>query len=267
MTFCARSDFNQLRGKAMIPTRLIVLSFIAALTCFSTANASPQMTAYAAMDNNGHWTSQNPVQPMGDAPSRRHKARKQAQNPHLDANGDKAVSIGSGVIRSHKTGATARVSPKAAPAMQAMLNDLEENYGAKIKFIGGYRAGTCSGDTHYCLLRHQHWFGYAMDVCQTDRGVVDPSCMLPEPAVFNKIARAHGLYEGSVWCNGDYGHVQFLNSGGCNGTAHGRGGHKFATMTGQMTEANVEEVSVKIKHHRHHRRVHYARKTQSVWAY
>ena len=157
-------------------------------------------------------------------------------------------AIGSGMIRSHKTGATAHVSPSAAPAMQAMLDDLEQNHGATIRFVGGIRAGRCS-------LGSQHPCGWAMDVCQLSRGVVDSRCNLPAPAEFHRIARAHGLYEGAVWCNTDYGHVQFKDSGGCNVAAHGRGGVRLATLTGKMVEA--QDNSARRRHH--HRRIHIAR--------
>ena len=167
-----------------------------------------------------------------------------------DANENRVErAIGSGVIRSHKTGATAHVSSRAAPAMQAMLDDLEHNHGATIRFVGGIRAGRCS-------LGSQHPCGWAMDVCQLSRGVVDPRCNLPAPAEFHRIARAHGLYEGAVWCNTDYGHVQFKDSGGCNIAAHGRGGVKLATLTGKMV--NVQDNSA--RRHRHHRRIHIARR-------
>lgn len=183
---------------------------------------------------------------------RNHRA---STGPH-DANENRAeIAAGSGIIRSHKTGASARVSPRAAAAMQSMINDLEQNYGATVRFVGGYRNGSCpQGEgRHYCLLRHQHFFGLAMDVCQTSRGVVDPRCNLPAPAIFHRIARAHGLYEGSVWCNTDYGHVQFINSGGCNIAAHGRGDIRLATLTGKVVEAGVSHAP---RHwHRHHYRV------------
>lgn len=125
---------------------------------------------------------------------RSHKARKvhRAAKP-TDANGN-------GVVRSHKTGAIARVSPKFAPKFQAYIDDLEAA-GARIRFMGGYRKGPCwSGGLHPC--------GQALDVCQTRRGVVDPRCNLPGRAAIARIAESHGLFEGGQWCHSDYGHVQ-----------------------------------------------------------
>ena len=108
---------------------------------------------------------------------------------------------GGGIVRSHKTGATARVSVAFASTAQAVVDDLEQNYGAAIKFMGGYRRGPCaSWSLHPC--------GLAIDLCQLARGVVDGRCNMPSRAIEEKVARAHGAYSGGEWCNNDRGHIQ-----------------------------------------------------------
>jgi len=112
-----------------------------------------------------------------------------------------SLPASSETIRSHKTGATAQVSAKFAATAQAIIDDLENNYGAAIRFMGGYRKGHGS-------IRHMHPWGLALDLCQYARGVVDRRCHLPSPAIEAKVARAHGAQSGAEWCNGDRGHIQ-----------------------------------------------------------
>ena len=114
----------------------------------------------------------------------------------LDANGNP-----SGIIVSARTGARARVGVAYAARFQAYINDLENNYGARVLFMGGIRPGRCSPSS-------EHPCGKALDVCQLRRGVVDRRCNLPGRAVIGQIAAAHGLFEGGRWCNSDYGHAQ-----------------------------------------------------------
>jgi len=119
-----------------------------------------------------------------------------------------AVEAGSGVVRSGKTGATARVSPRWSGVFQAYVDDLEAR-GAAVYYMGGYRRGRCSvGSQHPC--------GSALDVCQDHRGHVSGArnCNLPGPVEMAAIASRHGLFEGGVWCRRpDYGHVQAIASG------------------------------------------------------
>jgi hypothetical protein len=106
-----------------------------------------------------------------------------------------------GVVISRKTGARARVGVDHAARFQAYIDDLENNHGARILFMGGTRPGQCrSSSMHPC--------GRALDVCQRGRGVVDPRCRLPPRRALAQIASSHGLFEGGRWCNSDYGHVQ-----------------------------------------------------------
>lgn len=137
-----------------------------------------------------------------------------------------------GIIRSAKTGATARVSPKHAAAFQSYINDLEA-MGAKIYYMGGYRNGRCSAGS-------QHPCGSALDVCQDSRGRVSGArdCHLPGPAAMAAAAARRGLHEGSVWCRRpDYGHVQAIKTGS---TCSARGWvgdgkrHYLASMTGEV---------------------------------
>lgn len=109
---------------------------------------------------------------------------------------------GSGIVRSAKTGATARVSPRYAGRFQAYVNALESG-GASIYYMGGYRRGRCSAGS-------QHPCGMALDVCQDRRDHVSghKNCNLPGRSELIRIAAAHGLFEGGQWCHGDMGHAQ-----------------------------------------------------------
>jgi len=107
---------------------------------------------------------------------------------------------GSGLIRSGKTGATARVGAAYAARFQAYIDDLESR-GASVRFMGGIRKGRCSSS-------HMHPCGRALDVCQLSRGHVDGRCHLPDRNTIAAVASRHGLFEGGQWCNSDYGHAQ-----------------------------------------------------------
>ena len=159
-------------------------------------------------------------------------------------------SYGAGIIRSGKTGEIAHVSPQYAARFQSFLDDLE-SHGATVYYMGGIRPGHCS-------LGSQHPCGWAVDFCQDYYGHVSglKDCNLPRPAEFHELVRAHGLYDGSIWCHSDYGHVQAKDSGGCSVAAHGSWGHghvRLASMTG-----SIQFVA---RHHlRHHHRLRYARR-------
>lgn len=120
---------------------------------------------------------------------------KTGRSAEVDANGN------AGIIISHKTGAKAKVSPQHAAKFQAYIDDLENNHGSIIKFMGGYRRGHCSSG-------HMHPCGRAIDVCQLRRGAVDRRCNLPDRVTIAVIAARHGLIEGGRWMNSDYGHAQ-----------------------------------------------------------
>jgi hypothetical protein len=114
----------------------------------------------------------------------------------LDGNGNAA-----GIIISSKTGARARVGVAYAARFQAYIDDLENNHGARVLFMGGIRPGRCRPAS-------QHPCGKALDVCQLGWGRVDPRCKLPDRLTLGRIAAAHGLFEGGRWCHSDYGHAQ-----------------------------------------------------------
>jgi hypothetical protein len=114
----------------------------------------------------------------------------------LDGNGNAA-----GIIISSKTGARARVGVAYAARFQAYIDDLENNHGARVLFMGGIRPGRCRPAS-------QHPCGKALDVCQLGWGRVDPRCKLPDRVTLGRIAATHGLFEGGRWCHSDYGHAQ-----------------------------------------------------------
>lgn len=118
------------------------------------------------------------------------------QGYRSDANGNAA-----GFVISSRTGARARVGIRYVARFQAYIDDLENNHGARVLFMGGIRPGGCSPSS-------EHPCGKALDVCQLRRGVVDSRCKLPGRAALAQIAASHGLFEGGRWCNSDYGHAQ-----------------------------------------------------------
>ena len=144
-------------------------------------------------------------------PSGRRASAQRRKAVLTDANGGRVTKAypaprqwvsGAGVVRSAKTGATARVAPQHAAKFQAYIDDLEAR-GAAVHYMGGIRKGRCwSGGLHPC--------GKALDVCQDARDRVSglKNCRLPGRAELARIAAAHGLFEGGQWCNGDMGHVQ-----------------------------------------------------------
>lgn len=159
-----------------------------------------------------------PAYPTADAvragrqPSRaasRRVAASAPRHPGLEARmaspeARQGESTGSGVVRSAKTGATARVAPRHRAKFQAYIDDLESR-GAAVYYMGGLRRGRCS-------LASQHPCGGALDVCQDRRDRVSgrKNCHLPQRADLISIAARHGLFEGGQWCNGDMGHAQVI---------------------------------------------------------
>jgi hypothetical protein len=150
-------------------------------------------------DNNGRCVGAHETRSAPGSQIDRRKTRGKnsvAPRPVLDANGNEV-----GAVVSAKTGARTRVGAAYAARFQAYIDDLENNYGARILFMGGIRPGRCS-------VASEHPCGKALDVCQLRRGVVDPRCHLPGRALLAEIAASHGLFEGGRWCNSDYGHAQ-----------------------------------------------------------
>ena len=193
-----------------------------------------------------HRTAYRPSRAASRSAERRRMART-SRDAVLARPEPRQGEMGSGIVRSLKTGVIAHVAAQYAGKFQGLLNDLE-SAGATIYYMGGIRPGRCS-------LGSQHPCGWALDICQDYRGHVSGArdCHLPHPAEFHAMVRAHGLYDGSVWCHGDFGHVQVKDSGGCNIAAHGSWGHGcLASMTGT--------IRFSARHRRHHHRIRYARR-------
>jgi len=154
-------------------------------------------TPAATCDNDGHCTTLTTKAPTPTFHSSRPKTQTTTEHTRVvDANGNTA-----GVIISAKTGARAHVGVAYAARFQSYIDDLENNHGARVLFMGGFRPGRCS-------VSSEHPCGKALDVCQLRRGVVDPRCNLPGRVALGEIAASHGLFEGGRWCNSDYGHAQ-----------------------------------------------------------
>ena len=208
--------------------RLRTFAALAALTVISATNAEPDHRQIASLatvcDNDGRCTKLNPIRDASDARENHPRRVTAAQGSAADANGNTA-----GLVVSHKTGARARVGVAYAGRFQAYIDDLENNHGARVLFMGGIRPGRCSPES-------QHPCGKALDVCQISRGGVDRRCNLPDRATLAQIASAHGLFEGGRWCHSDYGHAQV----GVTAAACGDGPFR---IVGRTTPGPVIEAS------------------------
>lgn len=174
----------------------------------SAADAAPRSTSLPTVD-----VAAIPAYPLSsgtEAPRAGRRAAGLSMKRHREARRSRVgreASLraspgesGPGIVRSRKTGATARVGESHAARFQAYVDDVEAHGGA-VKFMGGIRRGRCSeASKHPC--------GRALDVCQLSRGVVDARCHLPSPVELERIAARHGLVEGGRWCHTDYGHVE-----------------------------------------------------------
>ncbi|MFZ0102993.1 MAG: hypothetical protein WCF47_15380 [Pseudolabrys sp.] len=185
--------------------KVAVLAALSVLIAIPLAEAGQRHLqnglAVTSCDNDGHCTTLAATRPAASPRKGRPEiktttATARAQPAALDANGNTM-----GVIVSAKTGARARVGVAYAGRFQAYIDDLENNHGARVLFMGGIRPGHCSPSS-------EHPCGKALDVCQLRRGVVDSRCNLPGRRVLGEIAASHGLFEGGRWCNSDYGHAQ-----------------------------------------------------------
>ena len=143
-------------------------------------------------DNDGRCTTFHATAPMTATYDSRREIKTTAPMPAarpqsrpLDANGNGT----GGLVISRKTGARAHVGVAHAARFQAYIDELENNHGARVLFMGGIRPGSCSPSS-------EHPCGKALDVCQLRRGVVDPRCKLPARAELGRIAASHGLFEG-----------------------------------------------------------------------
>jgi hypothetical protein len=179
----------------------VLTAFIVMTSAAGAVERQRHVSTQSTCDNDGRCTTSNA---SGPAPSLRKtghaRVASAAAVEHratvVDANGNAP-----GIIVSSKTGARAHVGATYAARFQAYINDLENNYGARVLFMGGIRPGRCS-------VYSEHPCGKALDVCQLRRGVVDRRCQLPGRATLGQIAASHGLFEGGRWCDSDYGHAQ-----------------------------------------------------------
>lgn len=210
----------------MMTPRIILAALAATLIFASPADARQAKYKSAGRAQNGRPApafdaAAVPAYPTAEMPGRgaRQAHGHAAKSPRTGDRGAREAKAspagykgesGAGIVRSGKTGATARVSPRFAPIAQAVVDDLEAR-GAAIRFMGGYRKGPCwTGGLHPC--------GLAIDLCQTARGVVDGRCHLPSRAVEASIAAAHGALSGGVWCHQDRGHIQLGQTAGACGS-------------------------------------------------
>ena len=192
--------------------RAILLAFaLAGILAFRSDYTDEHNVVFPACDRDAcsrlmtNATASTDPQEIGRAQNNdKHHQVDKNDGPALDANGNMA-----GIVISHKTGARARVAVAYAARFQAYIDDLENNHGARILFMGGIRPGQCS-------IFSLHPCGKALDVCQLRRGVVDSRCHLPNRLTLAKVAASHDLFEGGRWCNSDYGHAQVrVTAGDC----------------------------------------------------
>jgi hypothetical protein len=190
---------------------LVALGVLIALPAEAVQRHRQPASPVVKCDNDGRCTTQSAGartqgQETTGAASENAAAVAAGKARVVDANGNKAY----GVVISLKTGAKARVGISYAARFQAYVDDLENNYGARVLFMGGIRPGHCSPASEYPC-------GKALDVCQRRRGVVDPRCNLPGRVALGRIAASHGLFEGGRWCDSDYGHAQIgVTAAACN---------------------------------------------------
>ena len=179
----------------------------------------------APAGNDGRWTQTGTQSRAQNAPRRAsagHRERRAGRATKVARRHKSAPSAGlpgSGRIVSRVTGATAAVSGSVRDVFQRYV-DAVEAAGGRIKFMHGIRAERCAPP------RHKHACGWALDVCQHSRDVVDGGCHLPGRQELIAIADRVGLTEGGQWCRGDRGHVEYGPSAGPCGSrryAAGRG--------------------------------------------
>lgn len=204
---------------------LKIVSFAAAAFFILTA-AAPAKTI--TCDKEG-CRAGNQAHSLGRVASHGRKAARNASGAHRGIKTHPRASVGHsvGIVRSKKTGRTAKVAARYRDRFQNYIDDLEA-HGATIWYMGGFRHGRCSE-------AHQHPCGAALDVCQDWRGHVSwhRDCHLPHPNEMAAIAARHGLFEGGLWCQGDYGHAQVLKSRACphRHYAVGSWGHGHGSRT------------------------------------
>jgi hypothetical protein len=202
-----------MRFAALAALSVLVVLPADALQQRQYASLTPNASLTPTCDNDGRCTTLSATVPSrathDNLPEIKTTAPIPAARPQLrplDANGN----ITGGLVISRKTGARAHVGVAYAARFQAYIDDIENNHGARVLFMGGIRPGRC-------LPSSEHPCGKALDVCQLRRGVVDRRCNLPDRVALGRIAASHGLFEGGRWCNSDYGHAQIdVTAAACN---------------------------------------------------
>src|SRR5215468_12031169 len=117
---------------------IAALSLLVALPAGAVQQRYQTASLTPTCDNDGRCTTANAVVPMGpdiiealeSKPSVEATARRART---IDANGNNAA----GKVISRKTGARARVGVAYAARFQAYIDDLENNHGARVIFMGG----------------------------------------------------------------------------------------------------------------------------------
>lgn len=237
--------------------KLSLIAIAGLLLLASSAYVPAPAAKKIKLDANGNEAAPSLIKEIS-AKRKRHRRKAYSKIPGSDA----------GLIKSRKTGAQAWVHPNYVQRFQDYIDDLEKRDGVEIHYMGGWRRGRCSSGS-------QHPCGKALDVCQDSRGRTDHLgiCHLPSPAEMAAVAKLHGLYEGSRWCDQDYGHAQVDPSGGDCPPKGWTAGVKFVgflpTITGKLASlikvASVEDAKPAVKK-RHARTEVTRRRTRTMHA-
>lgn len=126
-----------------------------------------------------------------------------AHNQHRRKKGRKAVrqAAPSALVKITCGGKPVLVAASMASRFSGFCRELAAT-GYPIKFVGGWRPGTCS-------FASRHPCGGAIDINQTARDVCSPRC--PRGPDINAMARRHGLLHGAEWGHADAGHFERLD--------------------------------------------------------
>jgi hypothetical protein len=230
---------------------IMVASAAAAIAAVMTASAGPAEARARLVPTNCQQNNDGRTVCPGTAATRQLSARRRYsyQGPRAHARkGEVRTRAASGCpahrrVVSRKTGKVACVGARYRARFQSYVDDVEA-HGAAIYYMGGYRRGRCSS-------RHMHSCGggMAIDLCQDWRGHVSGKrdCHLPRPAELATIAARHGLFEGGLWCNSDYGHAQVgVTASRCRHRPYAAGSWGHGHRGTYVARGHH-------RHHRHHR--------------
>ena len=152
--------------------KVAVLAAVTGLIMVPAAQAEQQQRHIGPQpttcNNDGHCTTLNTTRPTPDFRKSRRQARATSGravdhqgSPPLDANGN-TVEIVSG-----KTGARARVGVAQAARFQAYIDDLENNYGARVVFMAGIRPAAVRSTAN--IRAERPWMCANFDVARLTR--------------------------------------------------------------------------------------------------